>query len=1253
MHLAKIQTLFILLFISNCISAQQSIVGGIINSYTPVLSFTPCENKITVEDASSFNTGDTVMMIQMKGAVIDSTNTSVFGNITNYKNAGNYEFNYIKSKSENIIELKNLLIRQYDIPNGKVQLIKVPYYQNVNIASTLTCLPWDGSKGGVLVLNAQDTVNLNANIDVSGKGFYGGQIVNSKSFTLTCHENDYYYVNNDMKASAKGEGIATVSAQRSFGRGAMANGGGGGVGHNSGGGGGGNIADGGKGGKEWFNCGAPLDNGGIGGKSLQYNTIANKIFLGGGGGAGHCDNIPGFNPNGGNGGGIIIIQSNFIKVNSNKVISDGSGAIECIRNSSTPGMCHEGMGGGGAGGTILLKSNLFLDNLVVSVNGGKGADMNGETQLQLGPGGGGSGGVVWISTPALPFNVSVLNNGGINGVNIDFGNDSYGATPGTVGSNVFNLAIPVATIPFKTNIDSVRFNNIAPECTGLNFNFNGLAYTNTNPISTWQWAFGDGNTASTQNASNNYTANGTYTVKIVAADINGCKDSISRMITAGSGTLDFDFNYKVDVCNPLSVQFTGVGTDTQNPYWSFGDAATVTGDINPVHVYTTSGNYVIKYNITKGACTDTITKTINLAINKEDIILTNDTTICSGNTKQLRTKTSLSFCWNPTTYLDDSNSANPITSTPQNITYFYTAEISGTNIIANGNFNAGNTGFTSAYNYATPNVTEGQYFVGASPQAWNASLNNCTDHTTGTGNMMLVNGSPAPDIKVWSQIVTVTPNTNYVFSTWIQALWPPNPAQLQFSINDNDIGTLITASLPTCTWTQFYTTWNSGNNTTASISIINKNTQILGNDFALDDIAFAPVLIKRDSVIIKVETPVVTATNSTAICESTFIQLNAAGAATYNWSPTATLSNPNIANPIATPVTNTRYIVAGTTIAGCIAKDTVDITIKPKPLITKSNNDTICASTYTQLFADGGITYNWSPTTSLNNTSIQNPVASPLNTTTYYVTVTGANNCSNTDSIKISVRSVNSFTINSPVDICKKNTVQLTANGGQIYSWQPAISLDNAVISNPNASPTTTTLYSVQIKDTLCGNTATLSTTVTVLPLPFIIANKSNDIDCSTSKSQLNATGGVKYLWSPLTTLNNATIRNPLATPFVTTQYIVKGTDLSGCENSDSVTVNVTNANKGGYLMPSAFTPNNDGKNDCYGIKYWGVIEEIDFNIYNRWGERIFHTTTVGDCWNGIYKGLPQDPAVFIYVIRAKTTCENSVFRKGTFALIR
>jgi gliding motility-associated-like protein len=212
--------------------------------------------------------------------------------------------------------------------------------------------------------------------------------------------------------------------------------------------------------------------------------------------------------------------------------------------------------------------------------------------------------------------------------------------------------------------------------------------------------------------------------------------------------------------------------------------------------------------------------------------------------------------------------------------------------------------------------------------------------------------------------------------------------------------------------------------------------------------------------------------------------------------------------------------------------------------------------------------------------------------------------------------------------------------------WQPASSLSNANIANPVATPPAgTTTYSVNILETTCNSSTTLSTTVTVNPLPLIRANKSNDLDCSNDRSQLNATGAQTYIWSPVATLDNSLISNPIATPSVNTLYIVKGTDASDCTNLDSVMVDVLSSNTSGYHMPNAFTPNNDGLNDCYGIRFWGVIQELDFSIYNRWGERIFFTKNPTDCWNGTYKGKMQDIGVYVYMIRAKTLC-GETFKK-------
>ena len=88
--------------------------------------------------------------------------------------------------------------------------------------------------------------------------------------------------------------------------------------------------------------------------------------------------------------------------------------------------------------------------------------------------------------------------------------------------------------------------------------------------------------------------------------------------------------------------------------------------------------------------------------------------------------------------------------------------------------------------------------------------------------------------------------------------------------------------------------------------------------------------------------------------------------------------------------------------------------------------------------------------------------------------------------------------------------------------------------------------------------------------------------------------------------MDNSNISNPIATPIGTTLYKVIGTGANGCSGSDTVTVKVNFNINALYLLPNSFTPNGDGLNDCFGVKYWGVVQELDFSIYNRFGAELF-----------------------------------------------
>ncbi|MFT3823557.1 MAG: gliding motility-associated C-terminal domain-containing protein [Chitinophagaceae bacterium] len=185
------------------------------------------------------------------------------------------------------------------------------------------------------------------------------------------------------------------------------------------------------------------------------------------------------------------------------------------------------------------------------------------------------------------------------------------------------------------------------------------------------------------------------------------------------------------------------------------------------------------------------------------------------------------------------------------------------------------------------------------------------------------------------------------------------------------------------------------------------------------------------------------------------------------------------------------------------------------------------------------------------------------------------------------------------------------------------------------------------------GTTApTQAAFFTVNPLPGVQASKSNDLDCNLGSATLKATGAVSYTWSPLMGLNNAGIASPVASPTESTMYTVTGTDAKGCINTDSVKIEITTVKNGENVMPNAFSPNGDGKNDCFGIKYWGVIQKLDFSIFNRYGQLIFHSTTSGACWDGRFRGVDQPIGTYVYSIKAVTQC-GVIDRKGTVTLVR
>lgn len=248
-----------------------------------------------------------------------------------------------------------------------------------------------------------------------------------------------------------------------------------------------------------------------------------------------------------------------------------------------------------------------------------------------------------------------------------------------------------------------------------------------------------------------------------------------------------------------------------------------------------------------------------------------DKQICEpGGAVQLNGSTTgnpLVYNWTPTTGLNNSHIKNPVATVTETTTYTLSILcLNNTNLVDNADFQQGNTGFTSDYTYSNNLVPEGLYSITNNPQSVHPGFAPCTDHTGGNGQMMVVNGAGTPNLNVWCQTINVQPNTLYAFETWVCSVVGASPAFLQFSIDGNAIGPIFQAPSATCQWVQFAALWDSGSNTTATICIVNQNTTLGGNDFALDDISFKEVCTLTDEVTITVN-PVQHTDLQASICE--------------------------------------------------------------------------------------------------------------------------------------------------------------------------------------------------------------------------------------------------------------------------------------------------------------------------------------------------------------------------------------------------
>lgn len=321
-----------------------------------------------------------------------------------------------------------------------------------------------------------------------------------------------------------------------------------------------------------------------------------------------------------------------------------------------------------------------------------------------------------------------------------------------------------------------------------------------------------------------------------------------------------------------------------------------------------------------------------------------------------------------------------------------------------------------------------------------------------------------------------------------------------------------------------------------------------------------------------------TVDNTCANVDAEFVDVSTAAnydnVISWNWnfgdgSATSTLQNPK--HDYLNPGTYT-VILNAESEKGCFKSDTNRVTIHHVPKAIMNVPNQLCMGdtfkfTSSSTLAQGTIdSFYWNLDVGVNST-LKNPSNYYPNTGTYPISLQAISNFGCIDSVKanLTVNALPTITTSGNDTICPNTSIQVNAGGGVTYVWTPAGPLNNANINNPTITPLTPQYYTVKVTDANnCVNSDSIF--IGIKPPPpanagidtSVCLNLTNVISYNTTVP-LNATGGVSYLWTPAAGLSATNIANPIASPTITTEYIVTVSDIHNCTANDTVKVVVLN----------------------------------------------------------------------------------------------
>ena len=394
--------------------------------------------------------------------------------------------------------------------------------------------------------------------------------------------------------------------------------------------------------------------------------------------------------------------------------------------------------------------------------------------------------------------------------------------------------------------------------------------------------------------------------------------------------------------------------------------------------------------------------------------------------------------------------------------------------------------------------------------------------------------------------------------------------------------------------------------------------------------------IFRDTIVIN-QAPAIPFDIGTDLvkCNSDSLNISApSGFISYSWSPDYNINSSTGQSVLIFPSVDTMYKVTAEKTPGCFAYDSIYVNVNNSPLVYLGADTSFCSGNSIALNAGNDFTnYLWS--------NGQSGASITVNTAGIYsVIATDLNNCLSKDTLKV-IDVFNNPVINLAKDslLCKGSFKNLDAGAGMIsYLWNTGATTNNISINDIG------TFWVNVIDNNGCkGTDTTRITRLLALPTAYLPADT---VLCSYSTLKISPTQTyLSYVWSTGSSQSTITVTQPGT-------YWLRVTDNFNCTGRDTIIVNPKQCLEG-FFIPNAFTPNKDGKNDIFRPLLFGVVSQLKFTIYNRWGQLIYQTTELGKGWDGKVSGRDTDTDLFVWTCEYQFEGHDKKFAKGTVVLIR